>query len=50
LNPTDRTVLVLRDGEQMSAREVCKALTITDAAAKSRLHRARKTVQARLRT
>jgi RNA polymerase sigma-70 factor, ECF subfamily len=50
LNPTDRAVIMLRDGEQMSAREVAEALTITEAAVKSRLHRARQAVQARLKT
>lgn len=48
LNPTDRAVLMLRDGEQMSAREVAAALSITEAAVKSRLHRARQATQARL--
>jgi RNA polymerase sigma-70 factor, ECF subfamily len=41
----DRAVLMLRDGEQMSAREVAKALSLTESAVKSRLHRARRTVQ-----
>ena len=48
LNATDRAVLMLRDGEQLSAREVAKALSLTEAAVKSRLHRARKAVQIRL--
>jgi RNA polymerase sigma-70 factor, ECF subfamily len=45
LNPTDRAVLMMRDGEQMRAREVAKTLSITEAAVKSRLHRARKATQ-----
>jgi len=48
LSLTDRAVLMLRDGEQMSAREVAEAMSITEAAVKSRLHRARQIVKARL--
>lgn len=48
LNEIDRAVLMLRDGEQMSAREVAAALSLTEAAVKSRLHRARKAVQQHL--
>jgi RNA polymerase sigma-70 factor, ECF subfamily len=49
LSVTDRAVLLLRDGEQMSAREVAAALSLTEAAVKSRLHRARRAVQSSLR-
>ena len=43
-----RTALVLRDLEGLSNEEVADALEITVAAAKSRIHRARMTVRARL--
>lgn len=43
-----RTALVLRDLEGLSNVEVAEALEITVAAAKSRIHRARMTVRARL--
>jgi RNA polymerase sigma-70 factor, ECF subfamily len=48
LSSIDRAVLMMRDGEQMRAREVAQALSITEAAVKSRLHRARKAVQRHL--
>ena len=43
-----RAALVLRDLEGLSNEEVADALEITVAAAKSRIHRARMTVRARL--
>ena len=45
LNSTDRAVLMLRDGEGMSTRETAEALELTEAAVKSRLNRARKSVR-----
>ncbi|MBN1960446.1 MAG: RNA polymerase sigma factor [Deltaproteobacteria bacterium] len=45
LNDKDRAVLMLRDGEQLPAREVAITLDVTELAVKSRLHRARKAVQ-----
>jgi RNA polymerase sigma-70 factor, ECF subfamily len=48
LNTTDRAVLMLRDGEQMSAKEVARTLSMTEAAVKSRLHRARQQVKRQL--
>jgi RNA polymerase sigma-70 factor, ECF subfamily len=43
-----REVLILRDLEGMSGDQVCQALTITSAAMKSRLHRARASVREEL--
>ncbi len=43
-----RTALVLRDVEGLSNEEVAAALEIGLAAAKSRIHRARMTLRARL--
>jgi RNA polymerase sigma-70 factor (ECF subfamily) len=44
-----RTVLVLRDIEGLSSKEVAVALGISDASVRQRLHRARQTVGERLR-
>jgi RNA polymerase sigma-70 factor, ECF subfamily len=41
LNPNDRAILVLRYFHEMSEDEICRALSITKSAVKSRLHRAR---------
>jgi RNA polymerase sigma-70 factor, ECF subfamily len=43
-----REVLVLRDIEGMSGEEVCRTLEISEAAMKSRLHRAREMVRSQL--
>lgn len=48
LNPTDRNVLWLRDGEGLSTEETAEELHLTPSAVKSRLHRARKELQALL--
>ena len=48
LSELDRAVLLMRDSEQMSATEVASALRLTVPAVKSRLHRARSTVRARI--
>ncbi len=48
LSPTDRAVLLLRDGEGLSAAEVAAELHLTESAVKSRLHRARRAVRERL--
>ncbi len=45
LAPTDRAVLMLRDGQELSTREVARELRLSEAAVKSRLHRARKAVR-----
>ncbi len=45
LSEVDRAVLLLRDGEEMSTREVAETLSLSEAAVKSRLHRARLAVQ-----
>jgi RNA polymerase sigma-70 factor (ECF subfamily) len=45
LNATDRAVLVLRDGQELSTREVARELRLSEAAVKSRLHRARKAIR-----
>ena len=45
LQPLDRAVLLLRDGEGLSAREVATELGLTESAVKSRLHRARSAVR-----
>ena len=42
LNPNDRAVLVLRYFHEFSENEICKALSISKSAVKSRLHRARR--------
>ena len=44
-----RTVLVLRDIEELSSKEVALALGISDASVRQRLHRARQAVAVRLR-
>ncbi len=49
LHESYRTVLVLRDIEEMSSQEVALALQLSDAAVRQRLHRARQTVAERLR-
>jgi RNA polymerase sigma-70 factor, ECF subfamily len=49
LDPDDRRVLVLRDLEQMSGEEAANMLGVTLPALKSRLHRARLRLAARLR-
>ncbi|HVP13940.1 MAG TPA: sigma-70 family RNA polymerase sigma factor [Terriglobales bacterium] len=48
LAPSQREVLVLRDVEGLSAKEVGRALRLTERAVKSRLHRARVTLRERL--
>lgn len=48
LSPIDRAVLVLRDFEGCSAAEASAALGLTVSAIKSRLHRARRTMVAKL--
>jgi RNA polymerase sigma-70 factor (ECF subfamily) len=48
LAPTDRAVLMLRDGHELSTREVAEQLELSEAAVKSRLHRARKTLKQHL--
>lgn len=45
LSETDRAVLLLRDGQGMSAREAADALALSEKAVKSRLYRARKQVR-----
>jgi RNA polymerase sigma-70 factor (ECF subfamily) len=45
LAPVDRAVLMLRDGQELSTREVADELKLSEAAVKSRLHRARKAVR-----
>ncbi len=45
LSDTDRAVLLLRDGQGMSAREAAAELELSEAAVKSRLHRARSQVR-----
>jgi RNA polymerase sigma-70 factor, ECF subfamily len=49
LDHEQRTVLVLRDIEELSSKEVSLALGISDASVRQRLHRARQTVAERLR-
>jgi RNA polymerase sigma-70 factor (ECF subfamily) len=48
LAPTDRAVLMLRDGHELSTREVAEQLSLSEAAVKSRLHRARKALKEHL--
>jgi RNA polymerase sigma-70 factor (ECF subfamily) len=48
LEHSHREVLVMRDVEGLTGEEVCRALGISEAAMKSRLHRARSEVRARL--
>lgn len=48
LSPTDRAILLLRDGEGMSTAEVAGEINLSESAVKSRLHRARKAVKARV--
>lgn len=45
LSETDRMILLLRDGEGLSAVETSSLVSLTVPAVKSRLHRARKRVQ-----
>jgi RNA polymerase sigma-70 factor, ECF subfamily len=49
LDPPLRAVLILRDIEGLSGSEVCAALGVSEAAMKSRLHRARSELRASLR-
>ena len=49
LGDVDRAVLVLRDVEEVSSKEVAEALGLTDATVRQRLHRARQVVAERLR-
>ncbi len=45
LGDVDRAVLLLRDGQELSAQETATALQLTESAVKSRLHRARAAVR-----
>ena len=45
LDPVDRTVILLRDGQGLSAKETAAQLGLTESAVKSRLFRARKIVR-----
>lgn len=45
LDPVDRTVILLRDGQGLSAKEAAAQLGLSEAAVKSRLFRARKSVR-----
>jgi RNA polymerase sigma-70 factor (ECF subfamily) len=45
LNATDRAVLLLRDGKELSTAETARVLDLTVPAVKSRLHRARKSIR-----
>jgi RNA polymerase sigma-70 factor (ECF subfamily) len=49
LEPPLRAVVILRDIEGLSGPEVCASLGLSEAAMKSRLHRARGELRARLR-
>lgn len=46
LEPTDRAIILLRDGDGVSTREAAEKLGLSEAAVKSRLHRARSAVRA----
>jgi RNA polymerase sigma-70 factor (ECF subfamily) len=46
LEPTDRAIILLRDGDGLSAKETAAKLGLTEAAVKSRLFRARQHVRA----
>lgn len=48
MNKTDQTVLLLRDGKELSAKETADFLGLSVSAVKSRLHRARKHVREHL--
>lgn len=48
LSPLDRDILVMRDGEGMSAAEVAVQTGLTVSAVKTRLHRARVAARARI--
>ncbi|MCA9666050.1 MAG: RNA polymerase sigma factor [Myxococcales bacterium] len=48
LTPTDRAVLLLRDGEGLSTTEAAQELGISEAALKSRLQRTRAMLRAKL--
>ncbi len=48
MNKMDQTVLLLRDGKELSARETAEFLGLSVSAVKSRLHRARKHVREHL--
>lgn len=45
LNETDRAVLLLRDGKEMTSEETASFLNLSVPAVKSRLHRARKSIR-----
>ena len=45
LGDVDRAVLLLRDGQELSAQETASALDLTESAVKSRLNRARAAVR-----
>jgi predicted DNA-binding protein (UPF0251 family) len=49
LRDDERTVLILRDVEELSSKEVAALLGLSDAAVRQRLHRARQLVAERLR-
>ncbi len=49
LDEEQRTIMVLRDVEELSSKEVAAMLGISDASVRQRLHRARQTVAERLR-
>jgi RNA polymerase sigma-70 factor (ECF subfamily) len=49
LDEISRAVLVLRDVEELSSREVAQALGLSDAVVRQRLHRARRLLAERLR-
>jgi RNA polymerase sigma factor (sigma-70 family) len=49
LAPVDQAVLLLRDGEGLGAKETAAQLSLSEAAVKSRLFRARRAVRAALR-
>ncbi|OGQ90139.1 MAG: hypothetical protein A2289_19760 [Deltaproteobacteria bacterium RIFOXYA12_FULL_58_15] len=48
LPAVDRAVLMLRDGHELSTKEVAERLELSEPAVKSRLHRARKSLQEHL--
>ena len=45
LSETNRAVLMLRDGEELSTKEVAEVLELSEANVRTRLHRARKEVR-----
>jgi RNA polymerase sigma-70 factor (ECF subfamily) len=50
LEPEQREIILLRDIEELSGERVCAALGLSDAAMKSRLHRARAALRQALRS